>query len=275
MDLKIVTIFCHTDDFIKQNSLKDDIRASMSLAEVVTVGVVSWHLFSGNIEHARRFLRSEGYITKMLSKSRLNRRLHAIPEFFWHMIVSYLGQISSVDQDRVFIVDSFPVLSCQSVRSSHRKRCCSKQFVGYNASKKTWIVGVKAHLIIGINGQVKEFVLTPASKHDAKAFNDFYLGTVPARSVILGDKAYSSKALENRLLKNDLHLTTDRKKNEKRGNSLAYVLYGKKIRKRIETVFSDISRKLPKSLHAITTRGFCLKIVMLIASYAFSPIKFN
>ena len=63
----------------------------MTLAEVITVGLVSWRFFQGNLETARIFLHDHGYITNILSKSRLNRRLHDIPSFFWHLIVAHLS----------------------------------------------------------------------------------------------------------------------------------------------------------------------------------------
>lgn len=59
---------------------RDDPQAQMSTAEVMTVTLVAAAVFDGNQEKSRRFLQEHGYIKAMLSKSRFNRRWHAIPE---------------------------------------------------------------------------------------------------------------------------------------------------------------------------------------------------
>jgi len=51
----------------------------MNNAEVVMVSWVASWFFGDKWEKARMFLKEKGYIPNMLSKSRLCRRLHAIP----------------------------------------------------------------------------------------------------------------------------------------------------------------------------------------------------
>ena len=91
MQNAIISIFCHVDDFLKAISWNDESQCRMTLAEVITVGLISWRFFQGNLELARIFLHEHGYIPNILSKSRLNRRLHDIPSFFWHLIVAHLS----------------------------------------------------------------------------------------------------------------------------------------------------------------------------------------
>lgn len=268
MDLQVITIFCHIDDFLKQLSWKDDSQCLLSTAEIVTTGIISWKYFGGNLERARAFLKSHYYMPNMLSKSRLSRRLHRIPQHFWSAIVSHLANKFPADHHKVFIVDSFPVSVCKIFRANARNLCDAKRFCGYNASKKSWFIGIKVHMITKSSGQPVEFMLTPGCTHDNKAFQNMYLGCLPKGSVILGDKAYCNQSLELNLEKKGLLLTTDRRKNSKRGNNLAYHRYGRKIRKSIETAFSKISNLLPHHIHAVTDSGFFLKILMLIAAFA-------
>ncbi|GAB5412151.1 MAG: hypothetical protein ChlgKO_12650 [Chlamydiales bacterium] len=82
MNSVITTIFCHVADFLKAISWKEDCQCQMSYAEVITTGLTAMRYFGGNLESARSFLKEHGYTPKMLSKSRLNRRLHSIPSFF-------------------------------------------------------------------------------------------------------------------------------------------------------------------------------------------------
>ena len=41
------------------------------------------------------------------------------------------------------------------------------------------------------------------------------------------------------------------------------------MRKRIETVFSQITRIFPRSIHAVTSKGFEIKVFNFILSYTF------
>jgi len=210
MQNAITTIFCHADDFLKAIFWKDDVQCHMSLAEVITTGLVSWTFFQGNLELARVFLIEHGYIPNMLSKSRLNRRLHAIPSFFWHLIVSHLSFLMEPSSGG-FLVDSFPVFVCHNVRSKRRSLLQGREFVGYNASKQSWFTGLKVHVLTTFLRCPKEFLFSPASTHDLTAFKKMYLGSIPQNSIILGDKAYISAKLDEELYKKGIHLITDKK----------------------------------------------------------------
>jgi hypothetical protein len=261
----ITAIFCHVDDFLKALSWKDDKQCRLSLAEIVTIALTAARFFAGNLEAARIFLHEHGYVPD-IGKSRLNRRLHAIPTFFWHYIVAYLASKQHPDCMH-FLVDSFPIAVCHPVRASRRSLFRGKQYVGYNASKKGWFTGLKVHIIATFRGQPKEFAISAGSVHDLKALQKMYLGTLPRGSTIFGDKAYTSEPFEKELFTNkDILLLAERRANSRRGQSLIYSRYGKKIRKRIETAFSQMVSWLPRRVHAVTNRGFVLKLMMLIAA---------
>lgn len=141
MQNAIISIFCHVDDFLKALSWKDHWHCRLMLSEIITIALVAARFFSGNLESARIFLFEHGYIPR-IGKSRLNRRLHGIPDFFWHFIVSHLSKKHSPD-NKHFLVDSFPIAICHPVRASRRSLFKGKKYLGYNASKKTWFTGLK------------------------------------------------------------------------------------------------------------------------------------
>ena len=89
---RIITFNCFCDDFLKAIEYRDDRQAMMSTAEVMTVAFVAAEWFGGCFEHARGFLMEHGYIKRMLSESRYNRRLHAIPEAMWRLMGYALGE---------------------------------------------------------------------------------------------------------------------------------------------------------------------------------------
>jgi hypothetical protein len=75
----IIATYCLCEEFLKAAEHRDDPQARLSSAEVMTVALVASAFFASNIERSRRFLHEHGYMPNMISKSRLNRRLRAIP----------------------------------------------------------------------------------------------------------------------------------------------------------------------------------------------------
>ena len=73
-------LYCIVDDLLKAVGHKDDCRRELTDAEVVTSALVAAFNFGGNIERSRSFLRETGLMPRMLSRSRLNRRLHRVAD---------------------------------------------------------------------------------------------------------------------------------------------------------------------------------------------------
>ncbi len=91
MDDTITTIYCLCDDFLKAIGHRDDLQVGMSTAEVMTVPLVAATFFGANIDKTRLFLHEYGYVKKMLGKSRLNRRIHAIEPTLWRVLFELLA----------------------------------------------------------------------------------------------------------------------------------------------------------------------------------------
>lgn len=88
-----------------------------------------------------------------------------------------------------------------------------------------------------------------------------------------GDKAYNDYSLENIMLDANLHLLPLRKKNSHRTlpSGLTYLLSC--CRKVVETTGSLIERLLPKHIHAVTARGFELKIALFVLAASFNSFQ--
>ena len=86
MDLKIIAIYYICDEVISALHIQEDPQSKMSTAEVMTVGIVSALFYGANIELTRRFLKLCGYIPKILSHSRLHRRLLSISRENWETV---------------------------------------------------------------------------------------------------------------------------------------------------------------------------------------------
>jgi hypothetical protein len=74
---EIITIYVICDDYLKAMNYRDNRQSVMSTA------LVAARLIKNCLADARKALQEEGYIPRMLSESRLNRRLYAIREGLW------------------------------------------------------------------------------------------------------------------------------------------------------------------------------------------------
>src|ERR1700722_20312530 len=82
------------------------------------------------------------------------------------------------------------------------------------------------------------------------------------------DKAYTDYDEEDFLAGLGIDLKPQRKKNAKRQHSgcMNYLIDCK--RKMVETAFSGIARLFPKHIHAVTSRGFKLKVALFACAPA-------
>ena len=116
MDTLIVAVFAICEDIMRAMRHKDDVRSQMNDAEVMTTAVVAMMYFSGNFERSRIFLKEMGYIPKMLSKSRFNRRLHRIKPMFLNVFCILAETWKEWNENSIYSIDTFPVPVCDNYR---------------------------------------------------------------------------------------------------------------------------------------------------------------
>jgi len=101
------------------------------------------------------------------------------------------------------------------------------------------------------------------------AFKNFNLD-LPQEATIYADKAYNFYEYEDFFKENDLFLIAERKENTKRLREGFLRFVQSYWRKRVETAFSRITSLFPKSIHAVTSKGFELKVFAFILVYSIS-----
>ena len=272
MDTQIVAIYCICDDILKGLHHHEDAQCQMSDAEVMTTSIVAATFFAGNMEKSRCFLKEHRYIPNMLGKSRFNRRQHRIAELFL-TVFELLGSLwKALNENSIYVLDSFPVAACDNYRIQ-RSRCYSGEgWRGYQASKRRYFYGLKLHLMVTEQGQPVEFFLTPGSWSDTKALK-MYKFDLPEGALITGDKAYNDYGLEDLMNEAGQKLRPLRKNNSKRSFPawMTYLLAC--YRKVIETTGSLIEKLLPKHIHAVTARGFELKVALFVLATSFNYLN--
>jgi Transposase DDE domain len=163
---------------------------------------------------------------------------------------------------------SFPVVVGDNDRIPRATLYQHEEYRGCMASKTRDLYGRKGHLLVTKEGQPVECFLTPGSYSDVRMLKTFRFD-VPEGSHVYVDKAYNDDVMEDVLLEaSHMQLYPMRKQHSKRTLPpySAYVQHD--YRKRIETVGSLMESMLPKTIHAVTTQGFELKVFLFVLAYS-------
>ena len=261
-----IHIYVSADELFKALGIKDDPQSRMNNAEVVTFALLASNYFACNYRKARLILRHVKYFKYLLSESRLNRRLHNIPEVFWKALFEVLAVSKKAGQSDIYIVDSFPVKAYANYRSSRANIFTDQSCHGYCASKKEYFFGIKVHMIVSVEGVPIEFFIAPARESDVTVFQTFGFN-LSAGVTLLADRAYTDYLMEDMLLEEQrIQLVSRRKTGLKRIHTPLNEYVLEKYRNRVETVFSAINSRFARYIHATTEKGFSLKVVLAILS---------
>lgn len=267
MHEQTVAIYCICDEILKYFGVKDDPQCKMTTSEVMTFALIASIQFEGNYKKTRIFSLSLRYFPKILSISRLVRRIHKIGNDIWWMVFKVLQMYLRKSNSEYFIVDSMPVKAYANHKSFRAKIFRGKDYHGYTASKKEYFFGIKIHMIIDEDGVPIEFCFTPGSVSDISGFKELTCD-IPIGATLIGDKAYTDYSLEDDLLQMaQIRLLPKRKINSKRKHSGSLNFIISKNRNFIETIFSSIASRMPRYIRARTEKGFCLKVLFFIIAY--------
>ncbi len=263
MDTQIVVVYCVCDEMLKALPHYEDAQRQMTDAEVMTTAIVAMLYFKGNFRLASQFLCEHRYIPNMLSRSRFNRRLHKVADLFLTLFLRLGEHWKSLNERSVYVIDSYPIAACDNYRISRSKIYRGEDFRGYIASKKRYFYGLRIHILVTEQGEPVEFFLAPGAWSDTGALS-LYNFDLPEHSWITGDKAYNNYALEDLMREASVELLPMRKKNSHRPVPPYMTYLQASIRKIVETTGSLLERLLPKSIHAVTAKGFELKVALFV-----------
>jgi len=141
-------------------------------------------------------------------------------------------------------------------------------FRGYVSSKRSYFYGLRVHLVVTGAGEPVEFSIVAGSEADVRVFTKELNLDLAEGSIICADKAYTDYDYEDLLKETGLHLKAQRKKNSKRQMPAWEEYLSNRVRKYVERVFGGISAMFSRKIHAVTPRGFELKIVWFLLAFA-------
>jgi len=269
---KIIRIFCFVDDLLKGIGHQEDSKRKVSDSEVITTAIVSALYFGGHQDHARGFMKASGMIPKMLDKSRFCRRLHSLEGLLFSLFFQlgqYLKDISGASD---YVIDSFPVAVCDNIRIKRCKILKGEKWRGKQTSMRRYFYGVKVQVLVNAQGIPVEFCFVPGSESDVQALKKLPLSVCP-ESNIYGDSAYTDYFTEDEMKEMEgIFLQIQRKSNSTRPDEPWTRFLKEQMRKGIETVFSEIKALFLRKIHAVTFKGFLLKVMMFIIAFTFNKL---
>ncbi len=87
---------------------------------------------------------------------------------------------------------------------------------------------------------------------------------LPPSSDLYGDSAYLNQEQKEWLASEGIRLKAATKNNSLVKNTWIEELENKYYRKRVENTFADLTAKFPKKIHAVTSEGLLLKILLYV-----------
>ena len=145
------------------------------------------------------------------------------------------------EQADIFAIDSMPLEICKISREKKNKMGKESQHhppdKGYCASQKKYFYGYKLHSVCSAAGVIQSLDLTKAGVHDVHYLKD--VKELFGNCMIIGDKGYISRQQQINLFETaGIELEVPLRGNQKEQKPTMWIL--KKVRKRIETVFSQL-----------------------------------
>ena len=261
---KFIAIYVFIDDLMIEIGHKEPVNRKSSDSELIAVALIAAKYFHGNIDHAISFVKCTNLLPGMLSKSRFNRRIHSIFELIIDLFLNTADIIKRLNISSEYIIDSFPVATCENIRICRSKLIKGKQYRGYKPSMRKYFYGFTVQVITTVDGIPVEFAMLPGCYHDIDGMKNMHFN-LPEDSIVYGDSAYTDYYNEQVCNEAEgINLMIARKSNSKQPHEPWQNFLISDSRKRIETTFSQISSMLPKRIHAVTVDGFLMKVILFI-----------
>jgi hypothetical protein len=271
MSEQAIAIYCFIDDFLKTTGHKTDTHCKVSDAEIMTTALIAARYFYGNQTTARVYMKEQHGVV-MIDKSGFSRRLHSLEKQLISIFYALAEVLKELNTSCQYLIDSFPVAVCDNIRIASCKLLQGEAYRGKSASKRRYFYGFRVQVITTADGLPVDYFISAGSFVDVTAFQSMPV-SLPEGSQLYADSGYTDYRLE------DLYQTCEhiqlkvcRKSNSKRQDTPYEAYLKNHYRKKIETVFSGITALFPRKIHAVTPKGFVLKIMLFLFAYTFNQL---
>nr|WP_262891311.1 IS982 family transposase [Adhaeribacter swui] len=209
---------------------------------------------------------------QMIDKSGFSRRLHGLQEQLLALFTALGQTLKQLNTTCRYMIDSFPAAVCHNVRIGRCHLLQQEVYRGKNTSKRQYFYGFKVQVITTEAGLPVQFYIHAGSFADITAFKAMPVD-LPENSQLYADSAYNCYEIEDLLAECEhIQFHVCRKANSKRKDQPYTAFLKTYYRKQIETTFSGITNFFPKKIHAVTAKGFLLKIILFIFAYTLNQL---
>jgi hypothetical protein len=262
-----LAIYCFIDDFLKASGHREDCRAEVSDAEVITITITAMRHFGGNFNRARLILTELGLVKRLLSRSRFSRRITRLMDLIQRLFHQLGSVLKDLHWESRYLLDSFPVAVCDNIRIKRCRLVKDERYRGKISSKHRYFYGVRVQILATSDGIPLEFCILPGSCADLQGLAELALDLNDSAELFV-DAGYNFYEWEDYLQEvSQLRLQVPRKANSKRGREPWLEIYKSLMRKYIETTIGEIAKLFPKKIHATNLNGFLLKIALFLFAY--------
>jgi IS5 family transposase len=203
-------------------------------------------------------------------RTRFNRRRRALTDALLLLRQQLLTDLDYA-LDRQWVIDSLPlpVIGFHLVpgaASAGAWRAAGADY-GKVVTKKQTIFGYKLHLLVTLNGVIRDFVLAPASVNDHRVAPELLAAV--ADGVVLGDKGYIDAALVEALREEQgVTLATPLRRNQREQRDPAFVRLLNGFRQVIATVNDQLEGQFGIGRnHAHTFAGLCARLASKLTAH--------
>lgn len=270
----ILTVYVIIDDLYRHFAPPEVINrrhisdAKLSDSEIITISICG-ELAGIDSENAWFSFVKKNYrhlFPNLCSRSRFNRTRRALLQTT-DLLRQKMISAFNLPFSKYFVVDSFPLAVCKFGRARYCRAFRSHGAdYGKCPSKKETYFGYKVHAMITLEGYITAFEITPASTDDREGLRDIVENQ--SGLVVLGDKGYVGENFTQELKEQGICLMALKRSNSKADWPKSFRQLIFKLRRRVETVFSQLSEQLnAERVLAKSFQGLCTRLLNKVLAY--------
>jgi hypothetical protein len=191
----------------------------------------------------------KAYVPQLPQYGGFVHRVNRLSEAYRMLLEIMQSQRVTAHDNRAYLIDSFPISLAKGQHAYKAKVAPIMAGKSYNATKKMYYYGVKAHVVARCNQgglpELELLVIDSANRQDGPVFDQ--LRQTMHNNCVYGDKAYKRPDAEHIELEQNLKVITPvikvRGQKELTPQQADFSTVVAKIRQPIEALFSWIQRK--------------------------------
>lgn len=239
----IIAVFCCVDDLLKEITQQQPVRRkgfapALADSEVITMEIVAEYQGIDADQAIWKYFRRHwlALFPGLNSRSAFVRQaanLWQYKELLQQLLAAKLEAFTTP----VHLIDGIPIPLCCFSRAPRCRSFQGEAAYGYCAAKKQTYYGFHGHLLISVTGVITGFSLTPANGSEREALWDI---VSPISGLLIGDKGYLSKPLQEELRTKSIYLETPARSNMEDTRNPHWKKLCMRTRRLVETVIGQL-----------------------------------